>query len=166
MLADLSKAWRTLDRKTWSICFDYSALAFVSSYLSGRKHRTKVKIHFRKQGNILVPLLFNIYILVIFFCKWKMFANYSDDNTPDAIDKCFDAVLNALKNDTRKVIGWFNNNSIKINADKWNLLITKLGKYFHLNWVYGFVVSVRRSGFESRSGRGNFYIGIIHINTL
>ena len=49
-------------------------------------------------GSILGPLLFNIYINVIFyFVNENCFANYADGNTPHAIDKSIEMVLNALK---------------------------------------------------------------------
>ena len=102
LLTDLSKAFDGLNyelliTKLEAYGFDFSALAFTSSYLSGRKHRTKVKNRFSKwsdilsgvlQGSILGPLLFNIYINdILYFVNEKCFANYADDNTPYAIDK-------------------------------------------------------------------------------
>ena len=132
MLTDLSKAFDCLNHepliaKLEAYGFGYSALAFISSYLPGRKHRTKVKNHFSKwsdllsgipQCSILSPLLFNIHINDIFyFVNEKCFANYADDNN-------IDTVLNALKNHTSSLIGWFNDNYFKMNADKCKLFIS------------------------------------------
>ena len=139
LLTDLSKAFDCLNHelliaKLEAYGFDNAALAFISSYLSGRKQRTKVKNHFSQwsdilsgipQGSILGPLLFNIYMNDIFyFVNEKFFANYADDNTPYAIDKDIEEVLNILKKDTTTLIEWFNYNYFKMNADKCKLLIT------------------------------------------
>ena len=125
LLTDLSKAFDCLNHefliaKLEAYGFDYSTLAFMTSYLSGRKYRTKVKNHFSKwsdilsgipQGTILGPF-YLIYILLIFFyfVNETCFANYADDNTPYAIDNNIDTVLNALKNHTSSLIGGFNDN--------------------------------------------------------
>ena len=139
LLTDLSKAFDCLNHvlliaKLEAYGFDNAALAFISSYLSGRKQRTKVKNHFSQwsdilsgipQGSILGPLLFNIYMNDIFyFVNEKFFANYAEDNTPYAIDKDIEEVLNILKKDTTTLIEWFNYNYFKMNADKCKLLIT------------------------------------------
>ena len=81
LLKNLSKAFDCLNHehliaKLEAYGFDYSVLAFISSYLSGRKHRTKVKNHFCQwsdilsgipQGSILGPCLYNICINDIFY---------------------------------------------------------------------------------------------------
>ena len=81
LLRDLWKAFDCLNHKLLiakleAYGFDFSVLAFISSYLSGWKHRTKVKNHFSKWSDILcsVPqvsilglFLLYIYILMTFF---------------------------------------------------------------------------------------------------
>ena len=81
LLIDLSKAFDCIDHKLlvaklYAYGFDKNALFFVHSFLKVRKQRTKansfdsafVQILFGvPQGSILGPLLFNIYICVLFF---------------------------------------------------------------------------------------------------
>ena len=99
LITDLWKAFDCLNHKLLiakleAYGFDFSALAFISSYLSGRKHRTKVKNHFSKWSDIpavyhrvlFLALFYYIYIIYIndifYFVNEKCFANYADDNTP------------------------------------------------------------------------------------
>ena len=114
-LTDLSKAFDCINHelliaKLEAYGFDYTSLSFISTYLAGRKQRTKVNNYFSDwsninsgipQGSILGPLLFNIYINDIFyFVNENSFTNYADDNTPYAIDNNFETVINSLLNDT------------------------------------------------------------------
>ena len=72
--------------------FTLPALKLVHDYLSDRKQRTRVNNSYSTwfeilfgvpQGFILGPLLFNIFLINLFFILNKMdIANYAEDNTP------------------------------------------------------------------------------------
>ena len=71
------------------------------------------------QGSILGPLLFNIFINDIFlFVKHTKTTNYADDNTPYLYRNNADNVIKGLEYDANILINWFNNNLLKINAQK------------------------------------------------
>ena len=133
--------------------FNKESLFYIASYLSGRKHRTKANNSFSNwseiklgvpQGSILRPLLFNTYLNDIFlFVDENCLANYTDDNTPYAMDKDINTVLNTILNDTNTLDSWFMNNYLLLNNDKCNLLVTNhdedisitLGNEIITGWV-------------------------------
>ena len=114
--------------------FDNSSLKFILSYLSNRKHRTKVNNSYSswsevktgiQQGSILGPLLINIYLNDIFLFIGKSdITNYADDNTPYATECNIDELLNTLKKDIDILLKWFHDNYFKVNGDKCYLLVT------------------------------------------
>ena len=103
----------------------------LQSYLSKRKQKTKINDAYSEyceilfgvpQRSILVPLLFNIYICVMFYdindCD---IASYGYDNTPYASSNSLDALKNKLEESTNNLFQWFRNNHMKANADKYHL---------------------------------------------
>ena len=77
--------------------FNTQSLKLINSYLSGRKHRTKIGSSFSEwlellvgvpQGLVLGPLLFNIFICDLFlFIEDTSVTSYADDTTPYACEK-------------------------------------------------------------------------------
>ena len=133
LTTDLSKAFDCLNHellvaKLEAYGFSYSSLAFIDSYLSNRKQRTKVNNLFSSwsdimsgipQGSILGPLLFNIYLNdIFFFVNDDNLTNYADDNTPNTTALNTDALIDNLLHDTSILIKWFNDNYFKMNLDK------------------------------------------------
>ena len=114
LLTDLSKAFYCLNHnlliaKLTVYGFEYPALAFIYSYLTGRKQRTKVNTSFSTwadiiagipQGSILGPLIFNVYLNNIFyFIDGNKLANYADDNTRYSIECNVNSVISKLRDD-------------------------------------------------------------------
>lgn len=139
LLTDLSKAFDCLNHelliaKLDAYGFNEASLTYIYSYLTGRKHRTKVNNSFSSwaninsgipQGSIIGPLLFNIYINDIFFFIDKHnLANYADDNTPFAINSKLDTLLTSLETYTSILVLWLEDNYFKMNPDKCHLLVT------------------------------------------
>ena len=115
--------------------FGHSPLILICNYLSGRKQRTKVNNVYSEwneletgvpQGSILGPLIFNIYIIDIFyFVNEDKASNFANDNTPYTIQNNIEILLNNLQSDSHTLLMWFDNNFLKLNADKCKLLVTK-----------------------------------------
>ena len=49
---------------------------------------------------------------------------YADDNTPYSLGKTEDEVLNEIKLASDKLLTWFQDNYMKINPDKFHLLLS------------------------------------------
>ena len=140
LLTDLSKAFDCLNHelliaKMDTYGFNRKSLLLIASYLSNRKHRTKVNNSFTTWNDILSGIpqgsnlglnLLNIYINDIFYFVNKDFlANFADDNTPYAIGKNIHDIPSKLEIDGRNLVSWFGKYLFKMNADKCKLLITK-----------------------------------------
>ena len=102
LLTDLSKAFDCMKHdliivKLHAYGFYTQSLKLINSYLSGRKHRTKIGNSFSEwlellvgvpQGSVLDPLLFNIFMCDLFlFIEDTSVTSYADDTTPYAREK-------------------------------------------------------------------------------
>ena len=104
----------------------------IASYLSDRKQRTRLGIHKSTwsnilkgfpQGSLLGPFLFNVFINDLFmFISMCILCNYADDNTLMASDKDPDIVMRNLRFDAENAINWFNNNMMKANPNKFQVI--------------------------------------------
>ena len=139
LLTDLSKAFdclvpELLVAKLHAYGFDSESLTFIYSYLSNRKQRVKIKeehsdwlniVHGVPQGSILGPLCFNIYTIDMFFIVSEIdIASFADDNTPYI--GCTDtvSVINKLETVSTNIFKWYEQNAMKVNAEKCHVLLT------------------------------------------
>ena len=112
LLTDLSKAFDCFDHellitKLNAYGFSLIALKLVHNYLSNRKQRTKINSTYSSlleiifgvpQGSILGPLLFNVFLIDLFFIiEDTEIASYADDNTPCVIADNIDGVIKPLE---------------------------------------------------------------------
>ena len=138
-MTDLSKAFDCLIHdlllaKLNAYGFDYMSIKLLYSYLTERFQRVRVNSNYISwskilfgvpQGSILGPLLFNIYLsdLFLFFGN-SYIVNYADDNSPFSCNADIDSGISKLTNDSKTLLEWFCNNSLKANPDKFHLILS------------------------------------------
>ena len=139
LLTDLSKAFDCLSHelliaKLYAYGVDHSSLKLIYSYLHNRYQRVRINSTFSSwsqiltgvpQGSILGPLLFNIYLIYLFFfTEDSNIINYADDNTPFTYKDDMNLVMKQLENDSKTLLNWFSKNALKANPDKFHLLLS------------------------------------------
>ena len=146
-MTDLSKALGCLPHdlfiaKLQGYGIKEGSLNLLFSYFKNRKQRVCLNNTYSEwidilfgvpQGSILGPLLFNIFLcdLILFFHDIPV-ANYADDNTPYCTGLKISDVLIKLENAAETLLQWLNDNRIKVNPDKYHLLINNTKESFQI----------------------------------
>ena len=135
---DLSKAFDTLPHdlliaKLEAYGFGYRSLSFILDYLSDRKQRCKIGSSYSlwlyvlagvPQGSVLGPFLFNIFINDFFlFIEKCDTCNFADDNSLYSAADSLETVVCKLEVDLVNAIHWFRENSMVVNAKKFQFMI-------------------------------------------
>ena len=134
---DLSKVYDCLPKdlltaKLAAYGFKDSATSLISDYLSKRYQRVKIGSVFSfyleilkgvRQGSILGPILFNIFVNdLIFFIQETDVCNIADDTT---IYSCSLNYKKAAHNDIYIVLNWFKVNSMVANPGKFQIMFLR-----------------------------------------
>ena len=138
LLMDLSKAFDSLPHGLFIAKFrayglSLSACDLLSSYLSNRHQRVKIKgsrSEWREvkkgvpQGSILGPLLFNVFVNDMFhFVDKCSLYNYADDNSISTASPCVHDVVSNLKTDCNNIMEWFSVNDLQANPSKFQFML-------------------------------------------
>ena len=71
------------------------------------------------------PLLFNLFFCVLFlFVEKADNLSYADDKTPFVYSENVGVTLEKLVEVGKVLFQWFSNNFLKVNADKWHLILS------------------------------------------
>ena len=83
-------------------------------------------LHGVPRGFILGPLIFDVFLCDLFLFKPNIdLISYADDKTPFAMGGSSELeVINEIKSVAESLTLWFRNNRIKVNPDKFHLLLT------------------------------------------
>ena len=78
------------------------------------------------QRSTLGPLIFNVFLCDLFLFKPNIDSlSYADDNTPFAMGGSSEMeVINEIKGVAESLTLWFRNSCMKVNADKFHLLLS------------------------------------------
>ena len=75
--------------------------------------------------------------------KATYFTGYADDNTPFVVRNNIADVIKALEEIGENLLNWFSNNDMKLNTDKYHLLLNsqepnmlKIVFFFYINEFY------------------------------
>ena len=109
-------------------------LEMIQDYLLNQKQRTKIGSSYKPwenilsavpQDSILGPLLFNSFLCGLFLeHEDSCFTNYADDTTPYMIAINTAKVIEYLTSITKKLSIWFANNQMRVNSNKFHLLLS------------------------------------------
>ena len=139
LLTNLSKAFDCLNHELFiaklnAYDFSLTALKLVHNYLSNWKQRSKINSTYSSlleiifglpQELILGPILFNICLIDLFFIiEDTDIASYANDNTPYFMADNVYGVIKSLEEASEILFKWFNDNLMKINADKCHLSVS------------------------------------------
>ena len=143
MLMDLSRAFDCIPYKLFisklkSYGLSPDACALVLNYYCCRKQRVKLGntcsewdnvIKGSAQGSLMGPLSYNMFsndMIYIIDDDIDIY-NYADDNTLVCSGYVYEDVKEKLLLNANKVTGWFENNFMKVNQDKFQCIV--FGKY-------------------------------------
>ena len=119
--------------------FKKTSTEYLKDYLNHPKLKIKIYNTFSNltnilrgvpQGSIIGPLIFNVFVHDLFLFRSNTeLLSYGDDSTPFAMgDSSELEVINQIKSVVESLTLWFWNNYMKVNLDKFHLLLRK--KFF------------------------------------
>ena len=111
-------------------------IVLINNYLTNCKQITKISSSYSdwsdlvrgiRQGSILGPLVFNLFIYDLFLSIARTnICNFADDNTIYSSNINLQTILKDIKYDMQYILKWFKVNSLKLNPKKFKFMI--LGK--------------------------------------